>query len=563
MPLPGGGGQSGAIRAGAAFVEIFVKPNYKGLDDIANRIGRFGKSLMKAGGIGIGLGAGLLAPITALFKGGLDIAGQLQDLQDEFGLTASGASKLGYAAKVAGAGLEDLEPILKGLAKQNTTGKPLDEFALDFADGLLAIDDGSERAAKAVETLGKGGLKFLRVAGDLKRLFGEAPLFNQETLDAADSFGQSLNKIKYTAMTALLPFALQAADAATFVAELVRKNQGLFQVLAAVGAGLIAAGTGLVGLGVAATAAAFAMKALLFTWGAIGAVLAFVVSPMGLVVATLAALAGLANKISGGGVIQFFQGLGETFVKLRTVFDETIGGISDALTNGHIELAGQIAMAGLNLAWQTGLNDLEEQWNKFTAKFSGGWGDVVKGFKLAWGDATDWLAKVMIDLMAWMARQMRTFVESLNRELGWVGRKLGFGDILTGSNTVEDINKKRDLLKQAIDAGGEKRRFDLTQFEPGQQPGAADRAEENAARQRLEELRNQARIAREAGADRIPGLLSQVAGATRGAFQIGSAIGQFGSGDSVGKQLVAQGDKQNNLLASIDENIQKIAPRFT
>lgn len=544
MPMPGGGGSSGAIRAGAAFVEIFTKPNYKGLDDMANRLRRFGAGLAKIGAFTAGAGAALLTPLAALFKGGLDMAGEMQDLQDQFGLTAEGISKLGYAAQVAGAGLEELEPILKGLAKANTDGRPLDEFALDFADSLLAIENPSERARAAMDNLGKGGLKFLKVAGDLKGLFGEAPILNQQTLDAADSFGQSLNKIGVAAKAALLPFASYAAGAAESVAVFARENAGVLRIVAAVGAGLVAAGTAITMLGGTFIVAGIAIKATLFTLGAVGAIVAFIASPLGVLTASMVAFVGILNQLTGGGVIDFFKGWGETLGEMGTVFQDTMKGITDALKGGSIALAAKVAMAGLEAVWELGLARLLQKWNKFKTQIERKitqevpaaanmfFGDVWTGFELL-----------------------------LNNNLRG-GKEAGAIIAANRDKNLGIINAERD---RAIRNKEEDKA--LEQISPSAQARVdAARAEFGKLMAESAELAKKKDKLAEAVA---PGLLASAVGSVKGAFQISNAAQQFGSGDTVGKQLVVEARNQtqqakmtNEKLDTLTSAVMQSTPKF-
>jgi hypothetical protein len=47
--LGSGGGTGNAIRAGGAFVVVFVKNNFKGLDEFAEKLKKFGEGFMKVG----------------------------------------------------------------------------------------------------------------------------------------------------------------------------------------------------------------------------------------------------------------------------------------------------------------------------------------------------------------------------------------------------------------------------------------------------------------------------------------------------------------------------------
>lgn len=568
----GSGGSSSAVRAGAAFVEIFVKPNYKGLDDVANRIGRFGAMISKLG-LGVaGTGAALLTPLAFLFKGGLDMAGQLQDLQDQFGLTAEGASKLGYTAQVAGAGLEELEPILKGLSKANTEGKPLDQFAIEFADGLLAMEEGSERTNFAMEKLGKGGLKFLRIAGDIRKLFHEAPIFDQKTLDSADSFGQSLNKIMVYAKSALLPFAEQASTVAGVVADMVRQHASLIVTVAGVAVAMVGAGIAIAGTGSAIMGLAMGMKLLLFVWGGLSAILT---SPFAAFVAVVVGAVYAVNRLTGIGdaVGRMFTGWGGTFASLKSIATDAISAISDALLAGDLGLAMKVAMAGLNLAWQVGLGELMLKWQRFKFDFMDTSLELGNGFTGVFAGALSGLKLMVVNFAAWVVTKVtELFQELTGPTIAMV--RLFSKDMADGLQKVADtlltpaqIEMKRKAVEAGIfaddrrnqDALKAQAELERLQANAGRNGAALSPEQQQAiddARAAFNRARDDAEIARfnkeiadlEAAADAqvgAHGFASDLAASVRGAFQIGNnAFQQFGNGDPINRGILKAAEKQ-------------------
>ena len=591
MPLPGGGGQSGAVRAGGAFVEIFVKDNItKHLDRIAARFKKFGATLAKIGGVGIGLGAGLLGPLAGLFKGGLDFAGDLQDLQDEFGLSAESVSKLGTAFKVLGV---EAEPVLKGLSEANKTGLPLDQFALAFADELANIDDGSERFQRAVEVLGKAGGKFARIAGDLREEMGRSGIIDQTTLDNADNFGKSIERIKLAAVTALLPFAQYAAKAAEAIAGLVSRNQQLFRVLAAVGAGLVAGGIAFVAVG----AAAAAFGHILST---VGVAFAFMVSPAGILVLKLAMIA--AGFAAAGYALYRFGGLGretlagmaerwgDTFGRILTAAKTTFDGISDALMGGDFQLAWEIAKAGVEVIWENLWAQLKFTWQKFKQGFVDGWADLGDGVALVFNDAIAGVKTAFTDFEAFVFRIMngilRTVIKTVTSMMEfidhWFLKPLETGQahfgmdgplkairegLRGGINAAEglvpsdkSINAIRDRREKEIEAeraGIEQIGQDrINKRAGGRGDIRPDMAAADEAQRRLDKLREQARPWEGGGIDLRNDALKLAVGAAKGATQIGSgrlAAQMFGAGESGIKQLVKIGEQQLKVLEKIEE----------
>lgn len=112
---------------------------------------------------------------------------------------------------------------------------------------------------------------------------------------------------------------------------------------------------------VAASAALFVVAKVLIilgtVLGALSVVLSFLMSPIGIVIALLAA--------GAAAFIKFTEAGRDLAVTLRTAF----GGIADALKAGNIELAAEIAWVGLKLAFFKIIETIREHWLKFNKWF--------------------------------------------------------------------------------------------------------------------------------------------------------------------------------------------------
>jgi hypothetical protein len=161
------------------------------------------------------------------------------------------------------------------------------------------------------------------------------------------------------------------------VIDWVNANQSLIATAAkvvtlvtALGAGLVVLGGVLSGLGMIAGGLAAGMAA-------VGTVLGFLLTPIGLIAGALIGgiAAWLAWTDSGQ---QAVSGLQSVFGQLWQTFSTVFSGITNALMAGGLALAGQIAIAGLELAFHQGfaaLNELTGGWletlkNAFTTAFA-------------------------------------------------------------------------------------------------------------------------------------------------------------------------------------------------
>jgi len=366
----GGGGSSGAIRAGRAYVSI-------GADDagIVAALSRLKKrftalnSQLRAMSIGAGaIGAGILTPLLALTRGAINAGSAFKDMSERLGGTTEELSAMAYGLELGGGSVEDLETGLKKmqqhLAASGGGGGSLTEQIGAFANEIAAMKDPAKQTARAIEIFGRGGLKLLpflkQGSAGMKALMDQAArdggVFSAEQTDAADRAGDVLSRV-YTVIKSigrevgmsLLPasdaaeeFAENFAGFGAGVRQFVTQNADLIKIVAGVGAGLMA-------LSVVGLAASGMFSGLMVIVTAIGTLL----SPAGLIVAGVAAL-------SAGLVIA-----ARDSTTLGDSFGTTFEGIKDALSGGDLELAASIGFAGLKVEWTKVLNEMTIQWRNF------------------------------------------------------------------------------------------------------------------------------------------------------------------------------------------------------
>jgi hypothetical protein len=205
---------------------------------------------------------------------------------------------------------------------------------------------------------------------------------------------------------------------------LIAISAGAWTVLGAIKAGVAAINTWLAATltaeGLAALWASIqtmvlsgAMGVLSAVTSAAAAVLTFFTTPLGLIVLAVT-LVGLALA---GGAIWFFKYseagqttlsvLGAAFWGLWDTAKQAFGGIFDAIMSGRWDLAANVAMAGLEVAYRQGLLAIRTLWS---------------GFK-------EWLLGLFADMFAGIFQMLADFQAKLVGGVNYIREKLGFEPI--------------------------------------------------------------------------------------------------------------------------------------
>ena len=403
------------IEAGKAHIRLYVKKSelQQGLGWMSGQLKGIGSQVMRVGGMVAGLGTAILAPFALALGTFTAVGGSLADMSARTGIAASSLGELGFAAKQTGASLEDVEAGTRrmqktiaeaaqgnkaakealaalGLTAEDLKGKLPDEQLALIGERLIAIEDPARRTEATMAALGKSGTKLLPMLENLKALREEAQALGIAPLDKsvamADQLGDAFDAVRavgkaaaFEIGAALAPAILPAAEAVKNIAGSVnlwvRENGALVRTVAAVGLGVLALG----GIIAAAGAGLFVMGAAISTVlaaaAALGTVLGALVSPIGLVIAALAAgaVAWARYTASGRAAISYLSArLGEFLAFGREVF----GGIADALMAGDLALAGRVAMAGLMVAVRTGQLAIITSWEDLKLRVFGIWDEL-------------------------------------------------------------------------------------------------------------------------------------------------------------------------------------------
>ena len=468
-----GGGSSGAIRAGRAFVELFAEDSRlaRTLSSWKARTLGFASFISKLGAGMIGGGAALLAPLVAIFTSTVDHLDRLDEAADRLGTTPEVFDAISKQASFAGIAVEDLEHSFSkmqanlsdaaaggmetaaafqaiGLNAHTLMGLPLEEQIGAIADGINKLGNAANRTNIARSIFGKSGanlLPFLKDGGaGIKSGMDDFrnPALNEaaknagrinDALDKAKIAGKSVITSLVAGFIELVGPIEAAAEKLTGFAksarQFIRENSSIIVTAAAVAAGLIALGAGFVTVGGTLAVITIAAGGFVSALVAIKTVILAVVSPIGLVAVAVAALAAgivylWSTTADGRGAIaQMRSGLGE----LVGTATSAMQGIKDAFAGGDLALAGQIAFTALKLEFTKVLGFWMDRWNAFKGFFVDGWHDGIMLVKLAWSDLSNWFSKLFLNIF-----------KSLNDNFG--------KSIKSMLNGIADAIEKADVL---------------------------------------------------------------------------------------------------------------------
>ena len=381
-------GNSGAIRAGKAFVEIYADKSslVRGLKAASRDVKEWGDSIVSVGKLILAAGAAGVLAFGAAAKVFADAGSALNDMSARTGASVEALSAIGYAAGQVGASIEDVEIAMKGLAKSGH-GAGMGTAAA-FRAGLKAISrvrDPLERARVAMKLFGKAGMQMIPLAMEFEALEARAKslgiVMSTADAEAADKLGDAWDDLLAVGKSitvqigaAIAPVLQSVAEftimAATAVNRFVKDNRALVDILFTVVSALSAAGVVITAVGLAVIIFGEFLEGAVAILAFVGGAIALIASPIGLIVSALAiaGVAFVAFTDAGRDAIQYLL---EQFETLQAGVMKTLKGIADALAAGNLALAVRVLWAAIGLAWQTGATSIQEAWsNALKAMFN-------------------------------------------------------------------------------------------------------------------------------------------------------------------------------------------------
>lgn len=447
----------GDIQAGSAFVRLFTKDGdlVKGLNAAKQKLVGFGSSVAQAGAVIGGLGTALLAPLSAAVAHFVELGGSLADMSVRTGISANALGELKFAAEQSGATLDDVEKSTRkmqsaladaaggstsmrktftdlGLSWQALSKLKPDEQLQAIGDALMGVNDVAKRNDLAKELLGKSGTMLLPMLANLREARAEAARLGIAPSDAAvslaDDLGDAIDKsfsvLKATMFeigAAVAPMLFPALRIVTeitaAVTRWVKDNQAIVQTVAAIGAGLVVAGGIVAAIGGGFILAGLTLGGIAATLTAIGGAVAFLASPLGIALGVMTAIgvgvaAWLRYTESGRETV---AGITSAFSELGRIASTALGGITDALMGGKLELAGQIAVKSLQLIFQEALAGISAMIGGILGGAIGKIGTkVIAGdLKGAWDTTVKGMGAVWDTLIAGMVKAFKSAVDSI------------------------------------------------------------------------------------------------------------------------------------------------------
>lgn len=398
-----------AVKAGEAFVEVSLRDKIKEgarriqsqLNAVSAGFKTFGTGLAAAGASAAAAFGSIAGAIGAAAINFAASGSELADMSARTGIAAESLSALGYAAKLSGSDLGQVEGALRKMQKllgdaaggskeasEKLTSlglstdkllklSPEKQFATISA-AIRKIKDPTIQAATAMEVFGKTATQILPlINSDIAATTAEARklgiVMSNEDAAAADALGDSIDTLKTTFVAIynsigaavagpLTQFANVASQIAGTVAKWVSQNRSLFVAISAVALAGAAAGAIILSIGGAIVAAGVAIAGIGAAIPSLAALATFLAPAIPVIAGVAAALAAVGATYAGllyvanqAGILKaVFDGVSATFSQLYGTLTQTFGGIARALSAGEYQKAAETLWAGLRLAFFQG-----------------------------------------------------------------------------------------------------------------------------------------------------------------------------------------------------------------
>jgi hypothetical protein len=401
---------SKAIRAGKAFVEFFTEDGQlrAGMEKAEKKLRAWGKSVAQIGaGLLVFDGAKVAAGVAAAV-GFAEIGTQLQRMSQRTGETTETLSALGYAAQTVGGDLGTIDSALVSVNNfmgQAASGSaeahlamarlgldwsklkqqsPAEQFR-SVADGLSRQTSEFVRAQLGAQVLGgaydqlapllRGGSDAIDAMTSRAEMMGA--VLSGKDAEAAHEFHLALVDLRVMLLRIVTVIGASLAPVLTSVAKIlgqilvpvvtwINANRGLVVGLFIAATAGVALGLALMGLSAVLGILATVVGIVTAAFSVMGAVIGFVLSPLGLIVIGIAAVIAAGVYFSGAWDI-IADHVGEAIQEIAEAFDLMFSGIMDALKAGDIKLAMEILTTGVELIWATMISHLKRAWADFLA----------------------------------------------------------------------------------------------------------------------------------------------------------------------------------------------------
>ncbi len=325
--------------------------------------------------------------------------------------------------------IDDMNKAMQGLGggqKLEIIGRIFDaRQAAGFAE-LLA--QGGGRLRQFTDALGESQGVAAKIADiQLDTLTGDVTILTSALEGLRIAIGEALGDVLRRMTQAM-------TRAVGMIVKWAKENRQVIETVAKITAAVLAAAVSLILLG-AIISGLGSMIGVLITvvtsvasvFKLLAGVIAFLVSPIGVVIAALGALGGYLIYITGAGGKALLW-LGESFKGLQETATSEWRGIGDALAAGDIGLAAKILWLTLKMEFQKGINVLKAAWMGFKHFFIDTGNKAFFGLLAAGEMVWHGLQVAWIETIAFFKRLWHSFASSVasvwRSVVGWVERRI-------------------------------------------------------------------------------------------------------------------------------------------
>lgn len=440
---------AGAIRAGAAYVEILADDNplTRGLNSAKTQIASWGKSVKGLGGrafggafeaLGEATGAGgllgslgkLAASPAGMFAGFLAAAQQaassgaaLNDLSKNTGISVESLGTLKYAAEQSGDGVEGLEASLHrmqkalaeaargeegstkalqaaGLSVRDFIGLAPDDQFRKMAAAISSIKDPAMRTEAAMGLLGKSGGRSIALLSELPELEARARELglgsSTAAAEAGESFQRLLTDVKLLGkgilgalggpiVPILSEYVSMLASGLATVRMWLKEHKGLVTTAFKVSAAIVAVGGSLM-------VAGLLLGKIAAIAGAVASGFSLIGSAAGMLMTGLSFVAGIPGMLAAG-FAALLSPIGLTVLGIVAIGVALGAGLAAWLAWTD---SGQQTLASLKAGWDTFKTDMLTMWGGIVDAISAGdlalaWQVLLAGLQLEWARIVNYL----------------------------------------------------------------------------------------------------------------------------------------------------------------------------
>jgi len=500
-----------AIRAGRAFVELFADNSKltRGLKAARAHVKAFGGRIRAMGMKMVALSSTMLAPLAGAAKYFSSYGDQVAKMSKRTGLSVESLSALRFVASQTGTEFASLEMAFRkmqrsiydagrglstqkdaladlGLAFEDLKDlSPEDQFKM-LSDRLGKITDDTKQAALAQMLFGRTGTNLIPMfeagAKGISDLEEEASklglVMSKEDAAAAEEFTDKLDALwKVVQMgvfrvgSALAPVLQKASEKITSVSHSVSKwidkNRWLIATVFKITVAILAAGVAIAVLGTAIGLLSHVLTGLLaivavgkIAFTAFGAVLTFLLTPLGWVTVAVGVLGAYIITAASAGA-KALGWLGKRFNSLANDVKRAWKGIGDALASGDIGLAVEIAWLTIKKAWLDGTKGLRRYWADLVAAMQVWWMQGSRFIARAWISLVGVLKKAWTGFVGWWKKAQESIATNI---VGLVVKIRGGSDDEARAAMVHAANTHKARIKAIDDETARKQKAHDAEF---------------------------------------------------------------------------------------------------